>query len=131
MMKFQIRNLQAHEVESVIQWYGNDPVPTPDMMPLESTFICEIDSVPALCVTLYLTNGPLAYIELFIGNPDKRGPLRREATQALVNHFEHFAREKGYTKLLCLAPNESLRRYYQRLGYTLTLDSVSALLKEL
>ncbi len=130
-MSFTLRNLQSHEVASVINWYGNEPSPTSDMMPLESTFICEISKVPALCVTLYLTNSSVAYIELFIGNPDIKGPLRREAAQALVNHFQRFAREKGYTKLLCLAPNEALRRYYQKLGYTPTIDNVSVLLKEL
>lgn len=104
--------------------------PLEGMLTKDSTFICYVGDTPGLCVTLYLTNSPdVCYVENFVGNPEVRGALRRDASLYLSNYIAAFAQSKGYRFLLCLAHKEPLKQRYEELGFTRTLDNLSSFLR--
>lgn len=128
----EIRPYFADDWEEVEGWWkasGEIP-PLPTMMPLESSFIAEIDEKPALAVALYLTNTPeLAYVENFIGNPAVKGGLRREAALALSHYIATFAKQRGFKRLMCLTEKPALKTRYMELGYHPTLGGVTAFVR--
>ncbi len=115
-------------------WWQPSPegvIPTPEMMPPDSTFICLYEGMPALSVTMYLTNTPeFCMVDNFIGNPEMRGPLRRELTKELLAYVEYIAQGLGYKKIFCMASNERLASYYGELGFNKTLSGVTTFTKD-
>lgn len=128
-----IRLYNPEDWKMVKSWWDiqNEFAPLETMMPLNSSFIAEIDEVPALAVCLYLTNTPeVAYVENFVGNPELKGTSRKEATNILLNHITKFAFEMGYKRLLCMSEKPILKAHYEKIGFTKTLDGVATFIKE-
>jgi hypothetical protein len=129
-----IRPYLPTEFEMVRRWWlahGEVP-PLPDMLPPDSTFILELHRQPALCVSLYLTNSPeICYVENFVGNPELKGEARREGTEKLLAHLEMVARGRGYRRLICLGHKPELKKRYQEIGFTPTVDNITGFAKEL
>lgn len=133
-MSLSVRHYTPSDFPLISSWWiaHGEPGPLPSMLPPESTFLLEMDGIPALCVSLYLTNSSeVAYIENFCGNPELDGPARRSAAPHLVKYIENFALSRGYARLFCLAHKEPLKRRYEELGYTRTLDNVATFCKSL
>lgn len=86
-------------------------------MPDGTTFVLFIEGVQALSVSLYPSNSEAIQVEAFIGNPSLEGELRRRGTQVLLDYISNFAKELGYQRLWCMAPNERLRDYYEKIGF--------------
>lgn len=129
-----IRNYRKEDWAMVESWWAHasEISPVPGMMPEESSFIAEVDGIPALAVTVYLTNTPeIAYVENFIGNPAVKGGSRREASVLLSHHIAGFARGRGYRRLLCMTEKPKLMDRYQELGFSPTLSGVTTLVRVL
>ena len=123
-----IRNYKKSDFAMISGWWkkANEIGPLETMLPPESSFVAEIDNVPSLCVSLYLTNiTEFCYAENFIGNPEMKGTLRREASHVLAKHVEGFAKNRGYKRLLCMAHKGPVKHRYEELGYSRTLDDVT------
>lgn len=84
-----------------------------------------------VCLSLITTNVDKAYLEYAIGNPEAKGPARKEAFKHLVQYVEDVARGLGYRYLLCLAPNDFLGAYYMSHGYQVNMPDLTLMLKEL
>lgn len=121
------------EYDTILSWWkaaGELPPGITDLPP--ATFVCEINRIKAVCVSLIPWEGsPIAGLEFFIGNPNLAGELRQEATRTLLEHCEMEARARGKRRLFCMAPNDALNYYYERLGFRTTCRSISTLIKEL
>lgn len=117
----------------IVKWWkeADEPAPLICMVPEDSTYIVEDAGKAILCVSLYLTNCSLAYVENFVGNPQASGPLRQAATRALLAYIAQQASRRGYTRLICLAPNLKLRDYYKKIGFTQTADNLFSFSKEI
>lgn len=127
-----IRNYQSSDFETVSRWWAHSKEigPLEGMLPPESTYILELDGIPALCVTIILTNTKeFCYLENFAGNPTVERAQRRKASQLLTKHVTTVAKSLGYKRLLCLAYKGPLKKRYQELGFTRTLDGVSGFCK--
>lgn len=132
---FKIRPyVEASDYETLKGWWEKQNM-TPAwkaLLPEESTYVLEIDDVPALSLCLYLMNCKDAcMVENLIGNPDITGPKRKEATKQLFLYVEEVAKAKGYTTLVLFSYQEKLKQYYESLGYRKTLENVTTFAKSI
>ena len=95
-----------------------------------SSFICEVDGVPAIFVTAIITNIPLVWLESLQGNPEVPKEKRREGTVALLDHISAWAKIVGARGFFCVAPNEGLKKYYEHLGFKESSKVIATMLKE-
>lgn len=127
-----IRFYTIYDYPMISSWWekANEIGPLESMIPIDSTFILELNGIPTLCVSLYLTNiTEYCLVENFIGNPEIKGVERRAASHTLLRHLEHFAQDKGYKRLFCLAHKGPLKTRYSELGFTMTDDNVASFCK--
>jgi len=130
----QLRNFKANDYEELVRWSNaaSIPPPPPGTFLEASTYL--IEGPNGLVATLTWYPQPtleFAILEGLLSNPDVPKRLRRQAVNRLAAHVEKVAKSCGYKRLLCLAPNESLARRYEQLGYTVTLGGVFTLVKTL
>lgn len=131
--KITIRPYESKDWNMVLSWWEmqKEYPPIETMMPLNSSFIAELDGNPALAVCLYLTNTPeVCYVENFVGNPEFKGPVRKQATVILLDHISNFAHSLGFKRLLCMSEKPILKSHYESIGFTRTLDGVATFTKE-
>lgn len=131
---FNVRNFNKSDFEMIQTWWKtqNEFPPTLEMLPFESTFICELDKTPMVAITVYLTNSKeFCMLDNFIGNPEQRGNLRNEASRVIISHSEQFAKDLGYKSMMCMSLKDKLSEYYQSFGYIKRLNNVSTFNKEL
>lgn len=132
-MNFSVRPAMADDFAKVAGWYAaiGEPFPGVRKFPVGSTLVCEIDGDPALVVAVVITNIDVAWVECFIGNPALKGPSRQAATKVLFNEVCRLAREMGFGSVFCMAPNEKLRAYYEKMGLRVSASNVFTLTKGL
>jgi hypothetical protein len=132
-MQVNIRQYSDKDFEMISDWWkqANEVGPAKDMLSAQTTFIMEINNVPAYSLSLYLTNCKgLAIFENFAGNPQLKGE-RKKFAPVLVNYLEDLAKSLGYKKIMCLSMNDKLVTRYTSLGYNKTVGGLTALVKEL
>lgn len=120
MGTFRIRLLHPSDLPMLRSWWERSGEIGPDdgMLPRESTFVLEDEKGPLLATAVLLLNArAIAWLECFIGNPDRPGADRRRATQFGFGFVERFARFMGRERLLCMAMKPELERYYQSIGF--------------
>ena len=133
-MEYTIRSYSKKDYAELKRWWvsSKETVPPEDALSEESTFILELDNVPALSITVYLTNSKqVSYLENFIGNPDLKGDSRRKASQIIVDAACGFAKSLGYKRILCLAQKDKLKTRYTELGMQPVADNLSGFVREL
>ncbi len=131
---FNIRLYTEADYEMIKWWaeYYFETPPTKEMLPLNTTFICEINKIPSLTVTAYYTNcKEVSYLEHYFGNPDMEGPLRKEAGQRLLGYVSELAKNMGFKRIVCLGYKEKVKKRYEEMGFIKTLDNLSSFVKEL
>lgn len=131
---YKIRNFKAQDFEMVQSWWKahEEFPPTIEMLPEESTFICEHDGIPLSAITVYLTNSKeFCMLDNFVGNPEMPGLVRQYSSILIIDHAERFAKDLGYKSMMCLAFEDKLKQYYQSFGYKQRLNNVSTFNKEL
>lgn len=129
-----IRQYRKSDFGMIRRWWidQGEVAPTEGMLPESSSFILEDEyGIPLLCVSLFLTNCELAWVENFVGNPQLRGELRQAGTILLLDHIAQFAAKLGYVRLVCQASNDKLRAYYSKIGFTETLSGLTSFAKEI
>lgn len=131
---FKVRNYTEQDFSMLNQWWvaQDEFPPTKEMLPKESTFICEQDGVPLVSITLYLTNSKeFCMLDNFIGNPKMRGEIRKAASDFIIKYSEVIAKELGYKSILCFATKPKLKEYYPTFGYMKRCDNIASFNKEL
>lgn len=131
--KITIRPYESKDWPMVLSWWEmqKEFAPLETMMPIDSSFVAELDGNPALAVCLYLTNTPeVCYVENFVGNPEFKGPVRKEATKILLDHISSFAHFLGFKRMMCMTEKTILKTHYESIGFTRTLDGVATFIKE-
>lgn len=129
-----IRPFTKNDFEMVQAWWKkqDELPPTLDMLPQESTFICEYNNSPLLAITVYLTNSKeFCILDNFIGNPEMTGKPRKDGSALIIEFAEQFAKDLGYRSMMCMAFKDKLKNYYQSFGYTKRFDNVATFNKEL
>jgi hypothetical protein len=129
-----IRPFKIEEYFMVCQWWTTqgEEAPSLAMMPLESTFMVDVNGNPILAVTLYLTNSKeVCYVENLIGNPEYKTESRKLAAAKLQEFIEQFAKDRGYRHLVCFGYKEKVKNRYVELGYKKTMDNISSFSKEI
>lgn len=124
-----IRHYIANDYPMVAAWWkdwGENRF-SPTMLPAESTFIAEIDSVPVSCVCLFLTNcNELSYLGNFISNPSAKGASKQEANRELLKFVKQFATDSGYNHVLAFAKEDKLKTHFETLGMRKTLENLDS-----
>ena len=100
--------------------------PSKPMIPIESSFVLEMDNEPAAFLSVILTNVNFCYMENFVGNP-KFKYKRLEELKALINHAAQFAKERGHDRCIAMTSHPKLAARYQLYGFEPTIN-VSAFL---
>lgn len=133
-MNYKVRNYKPDDFTMISSWWADSKEvgPIEAMLPPESTFILELNGVPTVCVTLYLTNAKaFCMADNLISNPAVKDREWRAKAVDLMNGFaDGFARERGFERILCLTEKNALKRRYMELGYKPTLDGVTTFIKE-
>lgn len=118
----------------ICDWWNHykETPPIAGMMIEDGTFILEIDKIPALSLTVFLTQSKeIAYLEGFIKNPHFENISLHEVSQSLWDHCFLYAKNKGYKRLLAYCNNDKLKKKYQQFGMVNVLEPLSGFVKEL
>lgn len=127
-MSTSIRQYNSTDYKEIASWLD---FPINEQTLNNSTFILEIDNVPAYCLTVYFTNSKeLALIENFAGNP-KLKEERKPYSQVLWVYLEDLAKELGYKQIICLAKEKKLSEKYESFGYSRIMNNVDVMGKVL
>lgn len=127
-----IRNYKDSDFEMLCSWWHDDGQAAPGRSILpETTYVLEIDGIPALSLSLFTTNAKgMCYFENFIANPNLKHE-RKGAAKELMSYVENKAKELGFERIVCFARTEKLGQYYEKLGMTETLSDLRSYVKEL
>lgn len=113
-------------------WEASDETPPTERMLPETTLIMEVNEIPTVAVSVYLTNSPeVCHLANIIGNPEMKGSTRKEACLALVNAAGNMAKAYGYNKMLSFAHKDKVANRFKELGMKPTMSGLSAFIKEL
>ena len=126
-----IRNYSPSDYQMLCDWWKIycEPAPYPACMPEESSFVLEINNVPAYALTVLLTNSKeYAYLENFVGNPLINN---KEGAQMIANYAYSFAKDKGYKRVIAFCYKDKLKKRYEELGVIKTLDNLSSFVRSL
>jgi len=127
-----IRRYRTDDYEMLCDWWreaGMTP-PTRNMLPEQTTWICERLGVPMVSACLYLMNcKDASMVEHVIGNPKYKGIERSNALDELLHHLEKEAKDRGYRVLVIFSYNEKVKARYLELGFKNTLNNVSTFAK--
>ncbi len=131
---YQIRTYTHEDFKMLKSWWdaAGKNCPPPVMFSTDSTYIFEIEGVPALSVTAYLTNSKgLAILEHFVGNPELKGADRRNASAFFINLVYDTLNVLGYQYVLGFATNDKLVKRYEELGMTQLSPNITSMIKVL
>jgi len=131
---YHIRTYTKEDYGMILSWWGaaNKHCPPESMLSEDSTYIFEIDGVPALSVTAYLTNSKgLAILEHFVGNPELKGVDRRNASVFFINLVYDTLNALGYEYVLGFATNDKLVKRYEELGMSQLSSNITSMIKVL
>jgi GNAT superfamily N-acetyltransferase len=125
-----IRPYDVTDYPTLFSWWqaARQAAPPQKLIPLGSTFLIETDSIPALSVSVFITNAPIAYVEHFIGNSQIPAPVRHLLGQRLLEHIQGFARSFGAEWLICHTYVDGLVRRYQEMGWQVNKSGGTSLL---
>lgn len=133
-MEFKIRPYRTSDFKEIHSWWNsaNEVAPQEGMMIEDGTFVLEALGVPAITVTVYLTQSKqIAYIEGLIKNPLLKHIDLEPQTSLLMEYICDYARERGYTNLFAYCKVDKLKEKYKRYGLTQVLDNLSAFSRRL
>lgn len=129
-MNIKIDKFKPEQYAMVRSWWDNAKEIAPELklMP-ETSYILSYEGTPVLSVSLFLTNGSLAWVENFIGNPEFKGNLRKQLGKMLLNHLEGVAKENKKDRLFCMSMNEKTTKRYIELGFIKTVENITCFTK--
>jgi hypothetical protein len=115
----------VHERE-VMKWHARHQRPwNPDSISLEGVI------VPGVAAGwLYVTNGPVAFIENVVTNPEASSEDRHAALDAIHDWAFKAAKSRGYRRLVALVTHDGLVPRAEAYGYE-NAGKTTVLVKEL
>lgn len=131
-MNTQIKQFQSDKYQLIKSWwdFAKEVAPELKMLP-RTSYIMYHNEQPILSVSLFLTNGCLAWVDNYIGNPEFKGEIRKQCGKLLLNHLEEIAKLNGKDRLFCMSTNDKTSQRYTELGFNKTCSNVSTYIKEL
>lgn len=133
-MMYTMRQYTTADYPMIESWWkaSDMPVPPINAIPEATTFIVEMDNVPAISLSLVETNiSAYAYVDFFVGNPKITNPLRQFASTLLVDHIVDLSRTKGYERLIALSLKPKLTEYYTSFEFRPTFSGITCLMRDL
>lgn len=130
MTNFRVRPYLNSDYEEIRGWWEDAgvPGPTPGEMIEDGTFVLEIDGVPGMSLTVFLTQSKsVAYLEGYIAALGLFPEDRKQGGRVLWNHCYQFAKDRGYSNLFIYAGHPKLVERYEDLGMTRSLSGLTAL----
>ena len=125
-----IRQFEDKDYDLIKGWWdaAKEVPPTLDSIP-ETSYIMLLKDEPILSVSLYLTNGKIAWVDNYIGSPSSKGSARKECGLILLKHLEDVAKKHSKDRLFCMSMNEKTSQRYIEMGFIKTLSNVSTFIK--
>lgn len=118
-MNYNIRPYTKSDISIVRGWWEThgEPPPPDDCIPVETSFIMEIEGVPtySLCVTLTNTLG-FCWISNYVKNPIVTSKTN-EYGKIFLAHVDDFIRKLGYKRAIMFSMKDKLTAHYNELGY--------------
>lgn len=124
-----IRLYTPHDYPEIISWWNAvDSIgPFESMLPLDTTFVCTLDSEMVAMISLYLTNcKDVTYAENICGNPLFKGPIRRAATQMLADYCYDYARNSGYKHIVTYSAQPKNDGRFEQMGLSKVITGLTA-----
>lgn len=124
-----IRHYTEKDFPMIENWWkaNNEVAPSISMLPMDTTFIMEMNGQPASCLCIFLTNcKEYSYLGNFISNPELKGPERHEANKEFLKFIKTFAGAAGYKRVLAFAKEEKLKTHYQNIGMRNTMKNLDS-----
>lgn len=131
-LNYSIRAYKNEDYEMISNWWieHTGEAPVEGAMIEQGTFILEIRSEPALCLTALTTSSKqLAYIHWFVKNPLFEQSLEHFG-KILFDYCCEWLKEQGFNNVRTMAEETSLQNKYKRFGFKKEM-SVLTLMKEL
>lgn len=131
---YSIRAYKHSDFMTLRQWYVDSGVCPPEegMLVEDGTFILEVEGIPALSQTVYLTQSKeLCYLEGIIKNPAFKQVSLEALIPPLWDTIFSFAKDRGYKNILGYCVVDKLKDKYVRLGLTRSMDNLSAFTRSL
>lgn len=122
-----IRPYTHNDFKMIQSWHKESP--EKEQLPLESSFILEKNDVPVVCISVFLTNTNICYMENMIANPEIKD--RKDATKAIMEHAWNFAKDKGYKYAVGFTKHESLAKRHLQMGWQKKFNNIIILGQEL
>lgn len=131
-MDIIIKKFDKTQYSMIKEWWNayKEQAPELDVMP-ETSYIMFIDNKPILSVSLFLTNGVIAWIDNYIGNPELKGSVRKECGHILLTYLEDVAKSAGKNRMFCMSMNEKTSKRYIELGFNKTCENITTFVKEI
>lgn len=122
-----IRPYVPADYSMISSWWNSHEMAPPEenMMP-ETSYVLERDGVPVQAVSLFMTNGPVCWVDNLIGNPE----IKDRETKDIVKFIEKTALESGKDRLFCMSMTDKNERLYKSLGFIKTAH-VSTFIKKI
>jgi hypothetical protein len=123
-----IRSYKDADFDTIVSWWEDykECPPLEGMMLSDGSFILELNKVPAMSLTVLLTQSKeISYIEGFIKNPLFKDINLESYGKILWNHCFEYAKSRGYKRAICFSMEEKLFNKYERFGMTKTKPCIS------
>lgn len=129
-----IRPYRHSDYEMIASWWTQhgEAGPLPGMMVEDGTFVVEVDQAPVMSLTCFLTQSKqIAYFEGYVAKPGISKKLSNECGRELWNHCFDYARERGYSNVICYTYREKLAKRYEELGMQRSTSGLHSLVRSL
>lgn len=129
-----IREYEESDFEEICSWWdaAQEPGPPEGAMIPDGTFVLEIDGVPSLSLTVFLTQSKkIAYLEGFISRPGIEKKIRNDLSEILWDYACQFADCRGYKTVIMYAQKPKLVERYERMGMTRAQSGLTALYRSI
>lgn len=127
-----IRKFEFKDYGLIKSWWDHykEQAPELTMIP-ETSYLMYVNNQPILSVSLFLTNGSLAWVDNYIGNPAMKGSIRKECGVILLQYLEDVAKDNCKDRIFCMSMNEKTSQRYIELGFIKTASNISTFIKEI
>lgn len=128
------RHYKPSDFKTISSWWTqrNEPGPNEGMLPSETTLIVEYKGIPAVCLSIYFTNSKeISYLENVCTNPNIKKEIRQTLLELLTKFAFGFAKDHGYKRMIVLSYKDKVKKRYEQIGFTKTIDNVSTYVRVL
>ena len=119
---FKVRNLTHDDYDLLCKWWKQWrwEAPPRDFLPTNGTggIMIEVDGVPVISGFLYLSNSAVAWSEFIITNFEfKDKEKRKEVIELMISELCRIATDCGAKYVYTSVKNQSLKKYYAKVGF--------------